>query len=244
MVQQINLLTPILLKPKRYFSALAMAQALGLLLVAGLIFWAWLSLQARQATADFMTAQARSAQEQQRLAQALIDLPRSLNSAQMTQQTTQQLAQLDQDNKQQQQLANALNGGLAPAGARHSDVLRVLAQSVPAGIWLSELRWQAGADSQHGSLMLSGATLSPAALQQWLQSLGRQALLAPLPLATVKLEKWAGATPPRFADEAGNAALPAAFQAPVQPPLRPGVPIWSFQVLSERSAANATGEPR
>ena len=242
MVQQINLLTPILLKPKRYFSALAMAQALGLLLAAGLVFGAWLSLQARQTGADFRAAQARSADEQQRLVQALAALPRSSNSAQMAQ----QVARLDDENQQQQQLLNALNGGVAPVGARHSDLLRLLAQSVPAAIWLSELRWQAGPDISHGRLTLSGATLEPAALQQWLQGLAQQPLLANLPLATVKLEKWTGPTPPRFADEAGASVLPTALQLPVQPALRPGMPIWSFQVLSERAAPTAppTGAAR
>lgn len=48
MAQQINLLTPILLTPKRYFSALALLQATGLLVAAGLLTTLWLQHRDRR----------------------------------------------------------------------------------------------------------------------------------------------------------------------------------------------------
>jgi len=234
MVQQINLLTPILLKPKRYFSALAMLQSLGLLLLAGLAFALWLSLQARQSNADFVASQARSAAEQQRLVQALALLPPAINGAQLQQ----RISQLAEDNLQLQQTLNALTSGVAPEGARHSDLLRLLAQSVPPSIWLSDLRWQAG------RLELSGATLEPAAVQRWLKSLAQQPLLAALPLGTVKVERWRDGT----AMAAGNdaASPPAVLQTAAPPALKAGVAAWSFRVVSELTpvvpaAAASTG---
>ena len=52
MAQQINLLTPILLAPKRYFSALALLQATGLLAAAAALATLWLQHRDRQAERD------------------------------------------------------------------------------------------------------------------------------------------------------------------------------------------------
>lgn len=224
MVQQINLLTPILLKPKRYFSALAMLQSLGLLLLVGLAFALWLSLQAKQANTEFVAAQARSVAEQQRLVQALALLPSAINAAQLQQ----RINQLDEDNLQLQQTLDALTRGVAPEGARHSDLLRLLAQSVPPSIWLSDLRWQTG------RLELSGATLEPAAVQRWLKSLAQQPLLAALPLGTVKVEKWRGGNPVVAGIDA--ASPPAVLQVATPPALKAGMAVWSFRVVSELAA--------
>ncbi|HLO93992.1 MAG TPA: hypothetical protein VK195_06725, partial [Burkholderiaceae bacterium] len=57
MAQQINLLTPILLKPRRHFTATAMVQALLLILVGSLLLAAWIHSRAGQRRLEF---QARS----------------------------------------------------------------------------------------------------------------------------------------------------------------------------------------
>ena len=198
-----------------------MLQSLGLLLLAGLAFALWLSLQAKKSNTEFVAAQARSVAEQQRLVQALALLPPTINAAKLQQ----RISQLDEDNQQLQQTLDALTSGVAPEGARHSDLLRLLAQSVPPSIWLSDLRWQAG------RLELSGATLEPAALQRWLNSLAQQPLLAALRLGTVKIEKWRDGNAMAAANDA--ASPPAVLLSAAPPTLKAGLAVWSFRVISE-----------
>ena len=62
MAQQINLCTPILLKPKRYFSAQTMAITLGVFVVLGGALcgvWVWNLQQATTAFQQSMAAQER-----------------------------------------------------------------------------------------------------------------------------------------------------------------------------------------
>ncbi len=67
MPQQINLLTPILLTPKRYFSALALLQATGLLVAAGLAAALWMTQRDRSAEAQHKDLLAQLAVQRQSL---------------------------------------------------------------------------------------------------------------------------------------------------------------------------------
>lgn len=214
MSQQINLLTPILLAPKRLFSALAMLQALGLLVIGGLLIAVWLGLQARQARVSFAAGQQQVATERQALVEALTRLPAPTDGKALEQQVQFLLAQ----NENQQQILQALRGGLGREGERHSDLLRLLAASVPPPVWLSEARWQSTQDS--GRLELVGATLDTAALRVWLARLAEHRLLQGQHLSAVKIDSIVSG-----AAATGTAALPA---------LAPNLPAWSFRVVSEQ----------
>ncbi|MEL4178947.1 PilN domain-containing protein [Roseateles sp. PN1] len=236
MAQQINLLTPILLAPKRYFSALTMVQAMAMLLAATLALCLWLNLQAQQSKRDFAQAQARGALELQTLTQALAALPPPVDPKLLAQ----QINQLELYNQAQLLTLNILNGGLAADGYRHSDLLKSLAQTVPASVWLGSLRWMPG------QLELNGATLDPVALRTWLERLAGQPLLAGLQLGSVKVEKWGpdGPLGGEANDPAGTAAAPAAWLSPSTPKPRPGLAVWSFRVVSALPApANKLGAP-
>ncbi|MDC8784449.1 PilN domain-containing protein [Roseateles koreensis] len=224
MAQQINLLTPILLAPKRYFSTVAMLQALGLLLLAVGGLCLWMTWQGRQARNDFAQAQARGATELQTLTQALTTLPAPLDPKQMAQ----QLSQLDSTNQDLLLTLTILRGGLAPEGWRHSDLLTALAQTVPGQVWLGSLRWAPG------HLSLTGATLDPSELRTWLERLAGKPLLAGLQLATVKIEKWSeDGPPPSEQTNDPNGATPSSWRVTSTPKPRPGLSVWSFRVVSE-----------
>lgn len=225
MVQQVNLLTPILLTPKRLLSAATMLQAFALLLAATLALGLWLSLQAQASRQAFKQTQARGAAEMQSLGQALASLPPPVDPKLLAQ----QLSQQEQDNQAQARLLSLLKGGLAAEGWRHSDLLKYLAQTVPPSVWLGSLRWQSG------HLELQGATLDPVDLRTWLERLASKPLLAGLELGTVRVEKWSAEGPPASAgNEAGSTtAPPSTLQTPSLPKPRAGQAVWSFRVLSE-----------
>lgn len=231
MAQQINLLTPILLAPRRYFSALAMAQALGLVLLGGIAISLWMQLQAQQARREFAAAQEQTKVERQRLLEALTALPAPADPRTLEQ----QWSALMQQNERQQQLLRAIQGGLGREGERHSDLLRLLAESVPASVWLDELQWVAGTT---GRLELTGATLDPAALRQWLARLAAQPLLQGHNLDAVRVEKVAGTILDPSVQRTGETGLPPLVGR--QAAERARLPIWAFRLVSAPPGAAAS----
>lgn len=220
MAQQINLLTPILLAPRRLFSAVAMLQGLLLLLGGGLLISLTLIWQARQSSAALATAHLQARNERQSLQQAMAALPGGGDATALQQ----QLAQLKEDNARQAQALSDWHSGLPQAGRSHADLLRLLAQTTPAAVWLQELRWNGQ------RLQLEGRTLDPAELQPWLARLAAHPLLQGQQLAAVRVERQSSAGGAlRFGDEAGGPAE-AAVRAQA---------VWGFRVVSAAPAASS-----
>lgn len=230
MPQQINLLTPILLAPRRYFSALMLLEASGLLLAAGLVAALWLQQRDRQAEAGHQALLARYAAERQALTVARAALPAPLDAAAVQQ----QLLPLEAGNAERRALLQALgaSGGQAgQAGQRHSDLLALVARSLPEAAWLGELRYAPG------RLELSGGTLDTAVLKPWLAQLTAHPLLAGQALTALRVERL-GAP--------GTEASPNPLLARSSPLATVGLPVWTFRVVSAPAMAPSApaGGPR
>lgn len=220
MAQQINLLTPILLAPRRVFSALALLQACGLMLLAGGGVTLWLHWQDVRAEAEHQALLARLAAEKQSLIVARAGLPAALDAATLEQ----RLNELDLGNAQRRQLLQALGGGAAGA-QRHSSVLGFVALSLPEAVWLTELH------HAPGRLELDGATLDTAVLRPWLARLASHPALAGQSLAALRVEQ-----PGAPGNDDAARALPARhLPSPGSQPL----PVWNFHVVSAPGAASA-----
>lgn len=219
MAQQINLLTPILLAPRRLFSAVAMLQGLLLLLGGGLLISIALIWQAKQTSAALATAHLQARNERQSLKQAMAALPGGGDATALQQ----QLARLKQDNASQAQALSDWQSGLPQAGRSHADLLRLLAQTTPATVWLQELRWNGQ------RLQLEGRTLAPASLQPWLARLAAHPLLQGQQLAAVRVERQPASSSGalRFGDESAGVAEAA------------GQAVWGFRVVSAMPAASS-----
>ncbi|MGM9515197.1 PilN domain-containing protein [Roseateles sp. DB2] len=234
MAQQINLLTPILLKPRRHFTAMAVVQSLGLILVGSLLLAGWIHGRADQRRAEFQQRLQALQSEQQALSRSLANLPAATDLKAIES----QIAVLRQQRQAQGELLQSLKSGHQVAGERHSDFLALVASTVPASVWLQGLRWQSG------QLELSGGTLDPAALRNWLAQLQTQALLHKVAMAELKLEM--------VASNPSNAAAPDAgtLASRLQLPSGPGgftQAVWAFQVRgtnpAQQTAAAAGGQP-
>lgn len=217
MAQQINLCTPILLTQKRYFSAMTMVQALAILLAAGgglCGYWVW-SLNA--AGEGFKKTLATQARELDSLQAAIAQGKASTAPADtaLTQDLQARRAALAQ---REQQVAE-LQRGLFEPGWGHSARLQLVAQSIPAQVWVTELK------ADEVQLEISGFTLEPAALNGWVAKLANSPLLQGQSLSTVKVES---ASPVPVKAAAGVAA-PASSAASATAPPRP---VWSFNLLS------------
>ncbi|KQW43563.1 MULTISPECIES: hypothetical protein [unclassified Roseateles] len=216
MPQQINLLTPILLAPKRYFSALALLQATGLLLLAGLAAALWLQQRDRSAEAQHQTLLAQLAAERQSLLVASASLPAPVDAATVQR----QLLPLEAGNAERRALLQAL--GADAAGQRHSDLLSLVARSLPDAAWLSELRYAPG------RVELVGGTLDTAVLRPWLGRLAAHPLLAGQQLSALRVERL-GAP----GTEAGSNPLLASGS----PLANSRLPVWAYRVVSAPAQA-------
>ena len=221
MAQQINLLTPILLAPKRYFSALTLLQATGLLVAAGVVGALWLQQRDQRQEQDHQARLAQYAAERQQLSVASAGLPPPLDANALQQ----QLQALEAGNAQRQALLKSLGAdGSRATGQRHSDLLALIGRTLPEAAWVTELRYAPG------RVELAGGTLDTAVLRPWLGQLSGSPLLAGQELSALRVERLG--TP---VSESGNAPLFERSPALAQSRL----PVWTFRVVSGPASAGA-----
>lgn len=212
MPQQINLRTPILLTQKHYLSASTIALALAVIGVfsASLCgYWVW-SLGVHSAELDKTLS--GYAQERERLQAALKGQQASALPAEAN--LTQELHARQTLLQQREQVLAELGRGLLQDGQGHAARLRLVAQTIPAEVWVTEVR----ADERQ--MEVQGYTLEPAALNQWVARLGAHPLLQGHALSAIKIER-VGAEAPKV--EPGIAAATAGSRAR---------PSWSFTLVS------------
>ena len=221
MAQQINLCTPILLKPKHYFSAQTMVPTLGVFLLLGgalCAAWVWNVQRATQGLNQVMQSQGRdidnlkAAIQRSRAAAAPVDpaLLLQLEAARMAVQN-------------RQGVLDALRQGLLVPGWGHSDRLLWVARSIPAPVWVTDIKME------QGRFEVTGFTLEPAALNEWVNKLATNPLMQGMQLATVKVESA----------QAAQLRVPGSVAATAQSAVSRSV--WSFTLLSAVPAVDSTG---
>jgi Tfp pilus assembly protein PilN len=141
--------------------------------------------------------------------------------------------------KRQQALA-ALQQGRAEPGFGHAARLQMVAQTIASQAWLTQLRAD---DTQ---LEVSGFTLEPAVLTDWVNRLAQSPLLKGQALSTVLVErvKPEAVLPGGALDRQSVAAKDAA--SPVKDTLAtPLPPRWSYTLLSSmaKPVAEGAGKP-
>lgn len=223
MPQQINLLTPILLAPKRHFSALTLLQAGAVLLLGGAVAALWLQQRDRSAEAQHQQLLARQAAERQQLTLARANLPAPQDATALQQ----QLQALQAGNADRAALLQTLTSADGN-GPSHAQLLALVARTLPEAAWLTELR------HAPGRLELAGGTLDTAQLRPWLDRLAGHALLQGQQLQALRVERLGQPG----AESAGNPLREnAALLA------RAPLPVWSFRVVSGPAGA-ASGSAR
>jgi Tfp pilus assembly protein PilN len=199
MAQQINLFSPILLAPRRHFSAFAMLQGLGVLCVVLFALCAWVLASSSSLRRELQSAERAQAAERDRLTKALA-VPAAASGVALEQ----ELVAARQSLATRRALLDELTRGRSLEGRSHASMLRMVAQTAPAALWLTEVRLV------DGRLELKGKTLQPEALRPWITQLAQHPLTADQRLAAMKVERDAAPGP-------ATAAAPA----------------WSFQLVSQ-----------
>ncbi len=222
MPQQINLCTPILLTQKRYFSANTMAIALGVFLLLGGVLcsiWVW---NLDSASASYQLVIASHTSEVESLQAAI--LRGRANTAPVDPALLALLKERRNTIAQREKLREALKDGVFRPGWGHSDRLAWVARSIPDPVWITEVRMDGS------RFEVSGFTLEPSALNEWVAKLATSPLMQGLKLATVKVENATAAT----------VAVPsAAASAASQPEALPERAMWKFNMVSAEPQAMA-----
>ncbi len=234
MVQQVNLCLPILRKQKTRFGALALLQALAAVLVVGALLataWVWNLNQASDSLKQTVAAQTL----EMAAMQSIIEKNRA-SAGPALEAAQQLLTQKRNQLVQRQQALAALQQGRAEPGYGHAARLQLVAQTISTQSWVTQLR------ADDSLLEVSGFTLEPAVLTEWVNRLAKSPLLKGQALTTVMVERvkpeavLSGGALDKSAVAAKNTAVPREASAKAGNPL----PRWSYTLLS--SMAKPTPE--
>lgn len=204
MIYQINLYSNSLRRQKLYFSLrVLLLTLLGCGLLGAWPTYSWMRTLEQsgvqlQAQLDLQARELESAK-----ASLLQNTPGSGSLA--TSVAAQLLVQRAQVQAQGQQLAELQRGQIVP-GQGYAARLTLIANSIPANVWITDISADAG------RLELGGFTLAPSAIDKWQTSLAASPLLKGQSLAAIRVEK---------AKESDS--LKASSSAP---------PLWTFTLKS------------
>jgi hypothetical protein len=151
--QQINLFNPQFLKQKRYFSALTMTQALGLLVLGLAAFYGFAFWQDRSLARQIAESGRAYEQQKRQFSKVTVELSPGKRET-----------QLDQDLKSteaaiasRQALLRELRPGVIGDSAGYSEYLRAFARQTVQGLWLTGIQISEGG----AQLSMSGRALQP-----------------------------------------------------------------------------------
>ena len=119
---------------------------------------------------------------------------------------------------QRQALLEELHRGIVKEGRGHAARLQLVASSIPAQVWVTDVK------ADESRLDVSGFTMEPAALNEWVAKLAASPLLQGQHLAAVRVEKV----------KADPAATNTATQTGTanQVALTARRPLWSFSLVN------------
>ncbi len=188
MSQQINLCNPLLRKQKTYFSALVMVQALGMLLVGILLFYAYVSTQIH--TLDTQVAQIDQLEAQAR--QQLVTLAAHTHAPSPI--LLDQLTHLQQSMRDQQLVLQYLHSGDLGNQRGFSAWFLALSRQTVNGLWLTGFSITGMGDE----IQLHGRSVHADAIARLIRQLGREPVFAGVHFAALSIR------PPDDVDLDGN----------------------------------------
>jgi hypothetical protein len=194
--QQINLFNPIFLKQKKVFTAVAMAQALGVLLAGALMvaFYARHNVAALQREAD--SGRERLAQREQRLAKVKVEFSPRQKSAALDAEIAEAEARL----KALRDVSGVLERGELGNTSGYAEYFKALARQNIAGVWLTGVSIS-GAGNELG---VQGRALDPALVPAYLGRLTHEQVMRGKAFGSLKIGQPApgkdGAAPPPYVE--------------------------------------------
>lgn len=204
MSQQINLFNPIFLKQRKIFTAVHMAQTLGLVVAGTLLVATYGAIKTSQLEAHAQAGKTAATAAEARLAQVAAEFPPKQRSKELEA----ELVRKQEELKSLHEVQAILERGELGNTAGYSEYFRALArQSVP-GVWLTGLN-VVGAGKE---IELEGRALQPELVPGYIQRLTREAVLQGKTFGSMEIARPGQA--PAAGALAGGAAAGAATGAP------------------------------
>lgn len=181
MSQQINLFNPVFLQQKKYFSALAMLQALGLILLGTMFFYGYASYQVGAMSGQMQEMGKRLQAEQSRLA----SFSAEYSPQKASQLLDEELNRLEAQARVQEANLAALKSGAIGNTDGYSDYMRAFARQSVTGLWLTG--FEIVGDGKHMSLQ--GVMLDPQLLPSYIQRLGGERVMRGKTFAAIQMQR-------------------------------------------------------
>ena len=181
MSQQINLFNPIFMKQRKYFSLLAMFQALGMIIAGSLIFYGYAIYQVDQLNWQSQENTKRYNAEQLRLARYVAEF-----SPQQSNQLLQdEVQRLEKQTAEQNEIIETLKSGAVGNTTGYSEYMRAFSRQVVQGLWLTGFKVTGDA----AQISLSGGVLNPELLPAYIQRLGKERIMQGKTFSTLKMQQ-------------------------------------------------------
>lgn len=169
MSQQINLFNPLLRKQKKYFSAVTMAQALGMVLVGVLLFYTYIAYQVRITT----TQEAELSRSLQSSQKALDKLAAVVRDRKKDPQLEAEVVRLSRQIVSREKVLKTLESGSLGDTKGFSEHLRAFSRQSVHGLWLTGFVISGAADDTE----ISGRTLQPELVPAYINRLKQEPAL-------------------------------------------------------------------
>ncbi len=169
MSQQINLFNPVFLKQKKYFSVLTMVQALGLIVLGSIVFFAYAWYQVDQLAKQTVEMTKRYETEQKRLA----NYTNEFSPQRSSQLLNEELATLEAQAAAQNNLLGTLKSGGIGNTKGYSEYFRAFARQSVSGLWLTGF----DINGDGAQMSLQGAVTNPQLLPAYIQRMNRESVM-------------------------------------------------------------------
>ena len=181
MSQQINLFSPVFMKRRKYFSLLAMLQALGMIIAGSLFFYGYAIDQVGQLKKQSEESNKRYNAEEARL----IRLTAEFSPQQADQALQNEVRRLEKQLADQAELIGVIKSGAVGNTTGYSEYMRAFSRQVVQGLWLTGFRVVGDAMQ----ISLSGAVLSPELLPAYIQRLNKEDIMQGKTFATLQMQQ-------------------------------------------------------
>jgi hypothetical protein len=180
MSQQINLFNPIFLKQKKYFSAVAMVQALGLLVAGSVLVAVYASYLVASVSKEAAVTTAQLGAAQAQLAKVKMEFaPRQKNQGLEV-----QIQKAEAETQSLRQVFDILQKGEIGNTKGYSGYLRAFSRQIIDGVWLTGLSI-VGAGNEIG---LHGRALQPELVPAYMNRLKREPVMQGKSFGTLEMQ--------------------------------------------------------
>ena len=181
MSQQINLFNPVFMNQRKYFSLVAMLQALALIMLGSALFYGYAVYQVRMLSAQFAETTKRYLAEQAQLSRYTAEFSPQESSQLLEAQLKSTEAML----AAQQKLIETLKNGAIGNATGYSEYMRAFARQAMNGLWLTGFNITGDATQ----MTISGAVLSPDLLPIYIRRLNKEPVMRGKTIASLQMRR-------------------------------------------------------